>query len=90
MSIKPSEILDEICSQLGISKKLLPEPVLNVTLALIEAGETDVAKELIKFFINLLKEIGEAQRELEEEYEITLGALGHVLYPPIPLTSSGD
>jgi len=90
LSVKPSEILDEICSELGISRKLLPEPVVNAALALIEAGKTYVAKELIRFFINLLREIGEIQRELEEEYGIVLGALGHVLYPPIPPTPPGS
>ena len=89
MNSKPNEILDEICSQLGISRKLLPEPVVNAALALIEAGKTDVARELIRFFINLLREIGEIQRELEEECGIALGALGHVLYPPIPPTPPG-
>jgi len=86
LSSKPDEILDEICSEFRISRKLLPEPIVNAALALIEVGKTDVARELIRFFINLLREIGEIQRELEEEYGIALGALGHVLYPPIPPT----
>jgi len=89
LSSKPDEILDEICSQLGTSRKILPEPVVNAASALIEAGKTYVAKELIRFFINLLREIGKIQRELEEEYGIALGALGHVLYPPIPPTPPG-
>jgi len=77
--------IKEICRKLEFPAELLPKPILEAAVALIEAGKIKEAKELIRYYVHVLRKVQEKLRVYEEEeYEIPAGATGFVLYPPIP------
>lgn len=88
MSNIRKKVLDkikEICRELEFPAELLPKPILEAAAALIEAGKIKEAKELIRYYVHVLRKVQEKLRVYEEEeYEIPAGATGFVLYPPIP------
>jgi len=87
MSNIRKEVLDkikEICKELEFPAELLPKPILEPAAALIEVGKVKEARELIKYYVKVLRKVQERLRIYEEEAEIPMGATGFVLYSPIP------
>jgi len=75
---KVSDKIKEICRKLEFPAELLPKSIL-------EAGRIKELKELISYYVHVLRKVQEKLRVYEEEeYEIPAGATGFALYSPIP------
>ena len=80
----------EICRELDFPAELLPKPIREAAVALVESGRVEEARNLVAYYVKVLRKIWEQLRRYEEEYyEIPAGATGFVLYPPAPPTPPG-